>query len=123
MELQYRMECLCGAKSLQDTIHSIPSPFLFCSAGISLQWVSFFYLWLGGWEGLLLLWSHCPETCGILVPGPGIKPTSPALKGGFLTTGPPAKHQLAIHFANIFLELARNISSPCGVWSLLNEGL
>ena len=25
--------------------------------------------------------------CGILVPRPGIQPTSPALAGGFLTTG------------------------------------
>ena len=29
--------------------------------------------------------------CGILVPWPGIKPTSPALEGRFLTTGPPGK--------------------------------
>ena len=29
--------------------------------------------------------------CGILVPRPGIKPVSPALQGGFLTTGPPGK--------------------------------
>ena len=28
---------------------------------------------------------------GILVPRPGIKPTSPALQGEFLTTGPPRK--------------------------------
>ena len=34
---------------------------------------------------------HCPATCGILVPRPGIKPKSPALEGGFLTTGPPGK--------------------------------
>ena len=32
-----------------------------------------------------------PVTCGILVPLPGIKPTSFALTGGFLTTGPPRK--------------------------------
>ena len=31
----------------------------------------------------------CPVACGNLVPGPGIKPMSPALEGGFLTTGPP----------------------------------
>ena len=30
-------------------------------------------------------------THGILVPQPGIEPTSPALEGGFLTTGPPEK--------------------------------
>ena len=33
----------------------------------------------------------CPAACGILVSGPGIKPTSPALEGGFFTTGPPGK--------------------------------
>ena len=31
----------------------------------------------------------CSAACGILVPGPGIEPMSPALQGGFLTTGPP----------------------------------
>ena len=30
----------------------------------------------------------CSIACGILVPQPGIKPESPALQGGFLTTGP-----------------------------------
>ena len=29
--------------------------------------------------------------CGILVPRPGIKPTFPALEGGFFTPGPPGK--------------------------------
>ena len=29
----------------------------------------------------------CPVVCGIFVPWPGIKPSSPALEGGFLTTG------------------------------------
>ena len=48
---------------------------------------------------LLLLWCtgssvtgcrlSCPLTSGLLVPGPGIKPASPALEGRFLTTGPP----------------------------------
>ena len=33
----------------------------------------------------------CPVACGILVPQPGIEPTSPALEGRFLTTGPPGK--------------------------------
>ena len=35
----------------------------------------------------------CPMACGILVPRPGIKPVSPALQEGFLTTGPPGKSQ------------------------------
>ena len=30
----------------------------------------------------------CPVACGILVPRPGIEPVSPALEGGFFTTGP-----------------------------------
>ena len=33
----------------------------------------------------------CSAACGILAPGPGIKPASPALEGGCLTTGPPGK--------------------------------
>ena len=33
----------------------------------------------------------CPAACGILVPRPGIEPTSSALEGGVLTTGPPGK--------------------------------
>ena len=36
----------------------------------------------------------CPVACGILVPQPGIKPTSPPLEGKFLTTGPPGKSQV-----------------------------
>ena len=35
----------------------------------------------------------CHAACGILVPRPGIEPESPALEGGFLTTGPPGKSQ------------------------------
>lgn len=33
----------------------------------------------------------CPAACKILIPQPGIKYLSPALKGRFLTTGPPGK--------------------------------
>ena len=35
----------------------------------------------------------CPAACGILVCPPGMEPTSPALEGGFFTTGPPGKSQ------------------------------
>ena len=39
---------------------------------------------------------HCSSwaqklPCGLLTPQPGIEPTSPALQGGFLITGPPGK--------------------------------
>ena len=33
----------------------------------------------------------CPTACGILIPCPGIEPLSPALEGGFFTTGLPGK--------------------------------
>ena len=33
----------------------------------------------------------CSKACGILVPRPGINPSSPALEGRFLTTGPPGR--------------------------------
>ena len=38
----------------------------------------------------------CPAACGILVPGPGIEPVSPAFAGGFLTTGPSGKSTVEI---------------------------
>ena len=31
------------------------------------------------------------------LPGPGIEPVSPALQGGFLTTGPPGKPHSSFH--------------------------
>ena len=36
-------------------------------------------------------WLSFSEERGILVPRPGIEPASPALRGRFLTTGPPGK--------------------------------
>ena len=36
-------------------------------------------------------WVLFATACGILVLGQGIEPMSPALTGGFLTTGPPGK--------------------------------
>ena len=43
-----------------------------------------------------LLRPSCPTACRILVPWPGIGPTSLELQRGFLTTGPPAKSPLYI---------------------------
>ena len=45
----------------------------------------------------------CPAVHGLLVPWPGIKSWSPALEGGFLTTGPPGKPQWS--FSKAFLSL------------------
>ena len=42
----------------------------------------------------------CPAACGILVPRPGIRdriePASPALEGGFFTTGPPGRSLIPV---------------------------
>ena len=42
----------------------------------------------------------CPTACGILVPGPGIGPTLPALEGRFPTTRPPGKSQFCFFLKN-----------------------
>ena len=41
--------------------------------------------------GLQQVWRVDLVACGILFPRPGIEPTSPALHGVVLTTGPPQK--------------------------------
>ena len=38
----------------------------------------------------------CPMACGILVPRPGVTPTSPALQGEFLTPGPPGSPHILV---------------------------
>ena len=40
----------------------------------------------------------CSVAYGILVPGPGLEPTSPAFQGGFLTTGPHQESPCAAAF-------------------------
>lgn len=42
--------------------------------------------------------TSVPVASGILVPGPGIEPVSPALEGGFLSTGIPGKSLDASYF-------------------------
>ena len=44
----------------------------------------------------------CHVACGILVPRPGIEPASPALEGGFFTTGPPGKSLVKLILMKIF---------------------
>ena len=55
--------------------------------------------------------STCPVACGILVPRPGIEATTPALEGGFLTTGPPAEF-LQVLFDICKLTLKHGNSQP-----------
>ena len=42
-------------------------------------------------EGSRVWGLSCTKACGIVVPPKGMKPMSPALEDGFLTTGPPRK--------------------------------
>ena len=85
-------------------------PGLTCLAQVMPGWSSFFKVFIDLFlavsdlnrssrvllhhTGFSLVVTHglsCPVVCGIFVPWPGIKPSSPALEGGFLTTGPPGK--------------------------------
>ena len=67
-------------------------------------------------------WLSCSSACGILVPQPGIEPVSPALQGGFLTTGPSGKSwgnlNLACVLRNSFAVNTTTSSSTdsCGAW-------
>ena len=45
------------------------------------------------WAQYWGVWASLVATFGIFVPWPGIKPTSPALEGRTLTSGPPRKSQ------------------------------
>ena len=47
-----------------------------------------------------MFWFFDHEACGILVPQPGIEPTTPALAGEVLTTGLPGKSLEMIYVLN-----------------------
>ena len=87
----------------------LPTPFLF-----------FFFFWLCAGASLrcmgFLLWyvglvAHCMRD---LVPKPQIKPMSPALEGGFLTTGPPGKSPDLQHL-DLGLPASRTVRNKCCV--------
>ena len=59
------------------------------------------------------------------LPGPGLKPMSPALAGGFLTTAPPGKPPIFIFISTLkrekCLELQSLFSQDPDLWFLLGE--
>ena len=57
----------------------------------------FFNLFRLHWLFVAASGSSCPVACGILVPWSEIKPTSSALEGGLLTTGPSGKSFLSVY--------------------------
>ena len=56
-----------------------------------------------------MFWIFGCKACGVLVPWPGIEPVSPALQGGFLTTGPPGKSLCA---GSCNSDVTTNVSHP-----------
>ena len=79
----------------------ISAPFLFLEKKLTYFWLHQ-VLVAGTWILLLRQMGlvvteyglSCPVACGILVPGTGIEPTSPALETGLLTIWPPRKSPL-----------------------------
>ena len=71
-------------------------------------------------RGLLSLWRagsrarrlSCPSACGILVPQPGIEPTSLAFGGGLLTTGPPGKSQVLLLQIMLLCRIREPLPNP-----------
>ena len=63
----------------------------------------------------------CPKACGILVPGTGIEPVSPALEGEFLTTGPPGRSLQWCSFEGSLQGLAggMKVESPSTNWVMV----
>ena len=58
------------------------------SAGLKISFKIFDDLFWLCWVFVVACELSCPEASGILAPGPGTEPVSPALQGRFLTTGP-----------------------------------
>ena len=54
----------------------------------------------------------CPAGGGIFVPWPRIKPVSPALEGGFLTSGPPGKYPYQFLSHLLFVQ-TKSYKSQC----------
>ena len=59
------------------------------------------------------------KPCGILISKPGIKPTSPALEGEVLTTGPQKKSLYKASYFNSFWPILLGQSAKALIWSNL----
>ena len=69
-------------------------------------------------SGVVAHGLRCSEACGIF-PEPGIEPVSPALAGGFFTTGPPGKPLQLVFTVSHEIFLVRHWGSlveACGIW-------
>ena len=71
------------------------------------------------WASLVVVHGlSCPTACGILVPRPGIEPTSPALEGGFSTTGPPGKSSMVVIVLFVWNWVTEEVTK---FWKLTNH--
>ena len=70
---------------------------------------------------LFLFWIFGFKACGILVPQPGVEPTSLVLEGKVLTIGPPGKFQWYpfLELINIAL-FVYTILGLCGIHRLMD---
>ena len=82
---------LCLSKYFLLFIYFAASGLSCCLWIFTSESVGSFFIAAQGLLSGLVRWPSCRAACGILVPWPGIKPSSPALEGRFLTTGPPWK--------------------------------
>ena len=93
-----------GPNYSTESVENILRCFNIIPASWSIHW-HFFFLILLQWVFLAIpgffvvtRGLSCLTAYGILVPWPGIKPVSPALYHGFLTTEPPGKSLLPVFY-------------------------
>ena len=65
-----------------------------------LQW---WHVGSRAWAPVTVPGLGCSTACGILVPQLGIKPETPAMQGGFLTTGLPGKSRILNCFSILYI--------------------
>ena len=80
-------------------------------------WILWSWHAVSGMQGLQYLWLSCSVACVILAAQPGIEPSSPALQGEFIATGPPEKSlftsfMMDISWANVSLQPTHKIALP-----------
>ena len=81
------------------------------------SWILWSWHAVSRMQGLQYLWLSCSASCVIFVAQPGIEPSSPALQGGFLATGPPEKSLFTsfmrdISWGNVSLQPTYKIALP-----------
>ena len=81
-------ESLCCTREINRILVSVGFLCFYLNLKFWLLWVS---VAAHGLSLVAVCRLSCLEACGILFQGQGVKPASPALEGGFLTTEPPGK--------------------------------